>query len=952
MPHGGSSALAFGPFRLFPAERRLEKDGRPLRVGGRALDLLIVLVERAGEVVPKYKLLEEVWRDVNVEESSLRFHIKNLRKVLADNQPDASYVTNVPGRGYCFVAPTSRTSTVEQAGSDTPGRRYRLPDFVTRMVGRGSVVEALMPRLLQCGLLTIAGPGGIGKSTVALALAHAGQADYKDGACFVDLAPLATPDLVLSAVASALEISLRSDDPISGLTGFLRDKQMLIVLDSCERVIDAAALLAETILHDAPDVQILATSREPLRAEGEYVHRLAPLALPPETARITAEAALIFSAIQFFVARAALTLNEFRLTDADAPAVVDICRKLDGIPLAIELATSRIDVLGVSGLVTALGDRLRLLRHGRRTARDRHRTLNATLAWSYDVLEPDEQAVLRRLAVFAGPFGLAAAQSVTAFKGLHASDVVDHVANLATKSLIVATIDESGALYRLLDTTRAYASDKLIAAEEADQAARRHVAWLLEALPAVEREIGTASAGAQSNNHVRLIDDVRAALDWAFSPRGNSLVGTTLVGHSVSLWLHLSLVSECGRWVEHALGSRDDMNPSWRMRLMAARATVLHYTNRGTVPIEMKEAWASVLEIAGELDDVQFTLRALWGLWAYGSNAGERHSEIFTLAEKFCDLAMRSIYPVDLATGDRMLGYTLHYLADLSRAQTCLERSLARLGSTNHGTYSIHFQYNQSIAARSYLPRILWLRGSPDAALRAARSVVDDAVAVGHALSLCLALANAACPVALLVGGIEEARGFVDLLLNTSSIHAIGFFHADGSCFKGAVLVRGGQPHEGMRVMLKAMNGPPYMYANVHRVEMLIELAQAFARIGDFQQSIDVLDDALADSARRDERWCMAELLRMKGEMLLNVEAPGSEARAEELFLQALDWAREQGALSWELRSASSLARLRQKQGRAQEGRAWLEPVYGRFTEGFDSGDLVTARELLTELGV
>jgi predicted ATPase/DNA-binding winged helix-turn-helix (wHTH) protein len=957
MPDGNSRVFAFGPFRLLPAERRLEKDGRPLRVGGRALDLLIVLVERAGEVVPKHKLLEEVWRDVNVEESSLRFHIKNLRKLLGDNHPDARYVTNVPGRGYCFVAPTSRTPTSRILASRTPAgdemaeRRYRLPAFSTRMVGRASVVDALAPRLHQHGLLTISGPGGIGKSTVALALAHARQADYEYGACFVDLAPLASPDLAPSAVASALGISPRSDDPISGLMGFLRHRRMLLVLDGCEHVIDEAALLAEAILHNAPGVRILATSREPLRAESEYVHRLAPLELPADTARMTSDEALSFSAIQLFVARAAMVLENFELTDADVPAVVDICRKLDGMPLAIELATSRIDVLGVSGLSAGLGDRLQLLRYGRRTARDRHRTLNAALAWSYDFLEPEEQVVLRRLAVFAGAFDLAAAQSVVAFKGLRAATVVHHVANLATKSLVVATIDQSGGLYRLLDTTRAYASDKLIAAHEAGQAARRHAAWLLEKLPSVEREIGTTSARSPFYNHRRLIDDVRAALDWAYSPSSNSLVGPTLVANSVPLWLHLSLVSECRKWVEHALKCNDDIDALTRMRLMAARATVLHYTNRGTMPIEMKQAWANVLEIAGTLGDIQFSLRALWGLWAYGGNA-ERHSEMFTLAERFCDLAIRSNNPVDLATGDRMLGHTLHYLGDQAGAQTHLERSLARLGSINHGTHSIHFQYNQSIAARAYLPRTLWLLGFPDTAVRAAQSLVEDAVAVGHGLSLCVALAHAACPVALLVGDIEEAKRFVDLLLNTSTMHSIDLWNAEGSCFQGATIARGGNPQEGQRILLNAMSGPPYMEANVHRIEMLIELSHAFACTGEFQQANGILDDALVDSARRDERWCEAELLRMKGETLLNLEAPESEARAAEFFLQSLNVAREQGALSWELRSASSLARLRLKQGRVSEGRACLEPVYGRFKEGFQTGDLIAARHLLIELAV
>jgi tetratricopeptide (TPR) repeat protein len=428
-------------------------------------------------------------------------------------------------------------------------------------------------------------------------------------------------------------------------------------------------------------------------------------------------------------------------------------------------------------------------------------------------------------------------------------------------------------------------------------------------------------------------------------------MGAALVDSSVSLWLHLSLVSECRRWVEHALASCVGMDPSLRMRLMAARAIVLLYTSRGTISAEMQEVWTGVLEIARQLDDVRYSLRALWGLWAFEQNVG-RFPEALNLARRFCDLAMRSSNPADLATGDRILGVTLHYLGDRAGAETYFERSVARLESTVHGSHAIHFQYNQSLAARAYLPKILWLRGLPDAAQQAARSVVDDAVAMGHGLSLCLVLMVAACPVALLIGDIEAAKRFVDMLLRTSTTHAIDLWHTEGSCFSGAVLVRGGKPHQGRRLLLKAMNGPPYMWSNVNRVEMLIELAHAFACTGDFQQSIDVLDEALTDSARREERWCMAELLRMKAEMLLGMDPSGSESYAEELLQQSLDWARRQRALSWELRAASSLARLRLRQGDAREGRACLEPVYARFTEGFDTVDLAAARQLLNGLDV
>jgi predicted ATPase len=554
--------------------------------------------------------------------------------------------------------------------------------------------------------------------------------------------------------------------------------------------------------------------------------------------------------------------------------------------------------------------------------------------------------VLRRLALFTGAFGLKAAQSVVAFDGLPPSEVIDHISNLATKSLVVATVDDSGAIYRLLDTTRAYASEKLVAAGEVDRVARQHVAWVLEALSSAERDIGTSSATTLLNDHRRLIGDVRSALDWAFSPDGNSMMGAALVDGSVSLWLRLSLVSECRRWVEHALACCVGMDPSLRMRLMAARAIVLLYTSRGTIPAEMQEVWTGVLEIASQLDDVQYSLRALWGLWAFEQNVG-RIPDALNLARRFCDLALRSSNPADLATGDRILGMTWHYLGHQADAETYFERSLARLHPSVHGTHAIHFQYNQSLAARAYLPKILWLRGFPDAALRAARSVVDDAVATGHALSLGLVLVRAACPVALLVGDMEAVKRFVDMLLSTSTTHAIDLWHIEGSCFSGAVLVRGGKPREGRDLLLREMGGPPHMESNVHRVEMLIELAHAFAYTRDFRQGVDALDEALAESTRREERWCMAELLRMKAEMLLGMDAPGSEACAEELLLQSLDWARRQGALSWELRAASSLARLRLRQGKAREGRACLEPVYARFTEGFDTADLAAARQLL-----
>ena len=346
MSDGSDSVLAFGNFRLFPAQRRLEKDGKPVRLGGRALDVLTVLAERAGEVVLNRSLLESVWQDVTVEESSLRFHIKE----------PAEDPRRQPGR-YSLREQCARTRLLLRCTDDPnraprnrlvtsqPPARYALPRFGTRVIGRESVIDALVPRLAERGPLTIVGPGGIGKSTVALALAHARQADYQHGVCFVDLAPLSRsrPCPSRSCCSARASVALRrpfrrSDRLSSGQAGFACPRQLRARRRLCRNSLRGSCWTARRT------VRILATSREPLRTHGEHVHRLAPLELPPETAQITSREALSFSAIQLFVARAGRALAGFGLTDANTEAVVDICRKLDGMPLAIELATSRIDV--------------------------------------------------------------------------------------------------------------------------------------------------------------------------------------------------------------------------------------------------------------------------------------------------------------------------------------------------------------------------------------------------------------------------------------------------------------------------------------------------------------------------------------------------------------------------------------------------------------------------------
>jgi predicted ATPase len=494
-------SIAFGSFRLLPTRRLLLEDEKPVRLGSRAFDILVALVERAGELVSKDELMARVWPSTFVEESNLKVQVAGLRRALGDRRGCNRYLATISGRGYRFVAPVTRVEVL----SLPVERAHHLPAPIARMIDRTDAVAALTAQLLRDRLVTIVGPGGIGKTTVALAVAKKLIEGHGHDVRFVDLASIRDPAGMPGALADALGLEIGSEDPTFELIAALQDKALLVALDNCEHVIETVALLAVRILRGAPDVQILATSREPLRVEGEHVHRLPPLESPPRSAGLTAAAALAFPAVQLFVERAAASSGAFELGDEDAPFVADICRMLDGVPLAIELAAARIDAFGVRGLAAHLGDALELLTGGRRPARPRHNSLRANLDWDHDLLRDDERVVLRRLAIFARGFTLEAASAVAAGAGLAAAEVVACVANLVTKSLIAAEVGGPVSCYRLLRSTRAYALEKLADSGELEEVERRQDAYLRDSAKRL------AAYGRQ-------IEDAGAVQDWAYPP--------------------------------------------------------------------------------------------------------------------------------------------------------------------------------------------------------------------------------------------------------------------------------------------------------------------------------------------------------------------------------------------------------------------------------------------------
>jgi len=457
---GSEHSFSFGPHQLFPRRRLLLKDGKPVQLGARAIDILILLAERRGDVVSKTELLAHAWPDATVEDGCLRVAVAGMRKALGDGIGDTCYIKTIPGRGYCLVAPAGgqeSSDVVEVSADHTP----RLPLQLDHMVGRSDAVRKISDLLETKRLVTVLGPGGVGKTTTAVSVGHAQLASFEGAVHLLDLGRITKAQLLPDALASVFGISIQPGDPAASLLDFLRDRRMLLIFDSCEHLIEPVTTLIEKIIHEAPRVSILATSREMLRIDGEHVYRLSGLGCPSDEDGRSAERVLSFAAPRLFVNRVVASGYRFELTDADAFVVAQICRKLDGLALAIDVAAAHVQTFGLSQIASSLETRCWLLWLGRRTALPRHQTVAATIDWSYDLLSEAEQVVLRSLAIFKGYFNLDAAREIARCGLPDPSNDLHIIDSLVAKSLLSFETGEGISGYRLHNSTRAYGLEKL-----------------------------------------------------------------------------------------------------------------------------------------------------------------------------------------------------------------------------------------------------------------------------------------------------------------------------------------------------------------------------------------------------------------------------------------------------------------------------------------------------------
>ena len=940
--------LSFGPFRLVVSERLLTKAGAPVRLGARTLDTLITLVSRPNEVISKRDLLALVWPEVTVEENSLRFHIAGLRKALGDGKDGARYIATLPGRGYCFVAPISRSSDTASAHANNAGFPHaNLPSRLIRMVGRADDVFVLSTQLASDRFVTITGAGGVGKTTVAVAVAHDLIENFSGAMLFFDFAAISDRNLATASLASMLGLSVQSDDATLTLIAYLRDKRILLILDSCEHLIDMVAALATRIFVAAPQVHILATSREPLRVEGEHVYRLGPLACPPDDPKLTVAVAQTFPAIQLFMERAAASGARLDLSDTDAAIVASICRNLDGVALAIELAAGRAHAYGLQQTAELLDQRLNLLWLGQRTAPPRQKTLRATLDWSYGLLSELERVVLRRLVVFVGHFTIEAALAVIASGTDDRALIFGAIDSLVAKSMVTADPVGAAMRYRLLDTTRAYALEIMIDDAELGDLAVRHASYYRRWLEENGTEWPTLLNGEQRAPHFAGVNNVRSALEWCFSASGNAELGVGLAAAAAPVFLAMSLFTECHRWSERAILALTDKARGGveEMHLQAALGMSSMFA-RGQSEAA-RTALNRSLAIADDRGDARNQLRLLSMLHMFHGRIGDLKTAL--QYAKRCSTVSRSIPdPAALALAHSLLGLAFHLAGDLSGARTELEAAL-RHAPDSRGRSTSYLGFDDHNIAGVALARNLWLQGNPGQAVERARQTVEDAARMEHPVTLSVVLIWAVS-VFLWADDLARAEEHIDWFVTRAESYSLGPYLAVGRGFKGQLAIRKGDAKggvESLRGCLEALHAARY---ELLTTTFNVSLAQGLSAIGQSADGITLIDDTIRQVDTNGDFVYMPELLRMKGALLLSMPQPNS-TDVETCFMQSLELSRRQGARAWELRTATDFAALWAAQGRTQNARTLLRPIFEQFVEGFDTADLKAADHLLARLG-
>jgi non-specific serine/threonine protein kinase len=929
------------------ASRELRADGIAIPIGGRAFEIVETLAASAGQLVSKDDLMRRVWPGAIVEDNTIQVHISAIRRALG---ADRDMLKTVAGRGYRLLgdwtigrerAPVKRPSP-EAVATVAHSFQTNFPVAASALIGRESAVLNLHNLLSAYRVVSLTGPGGIGKTVLASEVARRLFPTIESDVLLVELVSLSDPELVPSAVASVLGLQSSGNEMSPGsIARAIGSRKVLLVLDNCEHVIDAAATMADALVRLCANITVLTTSREALRIEGEFVYRVAPLEVPAEHLELSEEL-LAQSAVQLFLARVRSLRTDFGPQDEELSVIAAVCRRLDGIPLAIEFAAARAATLGIRQVSDLLSDRLALLTVGRRTALPRHQTLRATLDWSYDLLSESEQRLLRHLAIFPAGFTLEAADAVAC--NVESNGAVG-ISSLVSKSLVILDGSENARRWRLLETVRVYSLEKLSDSGALGAVTRRHAEFYLSLFAPFSNESNLRSAINDLNRYRREVDNLRAALNWAFSPDGDAALGVALAAATTDFWVAMSLVAESCDWASKALARIGEASGTpHEMALQCSLGFSLIFTKGSNAPA--REALIRALFLARQFEDFDYRQRATCGLWLFSARAMALEDAL-AFAREYEEVA-RNHDLHSQATAAWLVGIPQTYLGSHIEANERLQWAIDHYPVERRDQDMIRFASDLRASALGHNTVNLLSLGLLEAATRAAMKAIEEARATSQPTVLCVALAWAGF-LFLSLDELDRAADYGEHLTDHAYKHGHCPFHGLGLCISGTLAAKRGEPEAGIGPL---RSGLAEIQEAVHLLfypSFRTELGAALGAAGRIDDGLHEIDEALRLADKTNYRWFIPEILRTKGE-LLTLRGAEEWVSIENLFRQSMSQAGAQRAAYWELSSATSLATLMRNQHRDAEARTVLSLAYGRLTEGFSASRVKQAKSLLDQM--
>lgn len=855
--------VAFGPFSFDANTKTLSRDGRIVPLGTRSRLLLAALVARRGELMSHRELIELLWPARGGDPASLRVHVSALRRALDD--PEGAYIINEHGRGYRLL-----TSTVPSSSDGPVLRPGALPVNLSPVIGREATTDAVLASLAQHRLVSVVGPGGMGKTTLAIEVARQYSKTARRSVSFADLSTLAVGDTLPAFVAATSGATSDAVSTPAALGEQWSSQTLLLVLDNCEHLIAEVAGLAEEVLSRAPGVSILATSREVLGLPREKVHRLGGLSVPGLDETLTAETAMRYSAIRLLSERAS-ALSDVVLAEDDLAPAAALCRKLDGIPLAIELAAGWVGAIGLRDIVGRLDEQLVSLPDSRPAVAARHRTLNSLLDWSFGLLSPGEQHLLENLSVFRGSFTLESAAMIAGdTRELPFTELLPGLTQLVSKSLVMARPGAPETRYHLLETARSYVFKRLAARIDAEAVYRRHSLYVARILTNLEVDGLTLSRSDLTGRYGPFLADVRAALAWSLGPTGEPALAVEIIGSAVPMGLRYWQPDEFVARLEQGLQLASKLGPDARRQTVRLSYQIGHILNQVAGDTGRLRATLDLIQqTKGNSDDIfPEQIMAEW----VGAFTTGRYREALTLAQQLGGLGQRTEDELVELLADRVMAQSMHFLGQhqlaAERAQRVLDCRFEHLP---------HSQIGHRTSMRIVLARIRFLQGDRD---RAA-ALADEALAYArqsNAISVSQTFALCSIPIAVWSNALDHAAEMIDEMQKAAADAGLAYWE-------------------------KWANDLRRMTVGVGTEVSFLENLEVSPKLVDFALTLE--PQLLSMRARRrladgEAGWCAPEGLRALA-ALAHTSHDDEEARR--LLLEAQQLATTQGADAWLIRA-------------------------------------------------